>query len=190
VRAGAAIGVPWGQAQSSSLPSVPAARRPEGAAHHGIQPDDGGSCGSAPSLSDRDNPVSAAAERWVRAQQLIAEQPCAPDGAGNVADRLRRICGAAATALSASGAGVSVMTGEGSWGFAVASDPAIQPLEELRFTPSCRSMAGRRYVRSPHCLLDPLQSLRGLFLLQRLALLLSVGFPRRLVGHDDPLSGG
>jgi GAF domain-containing protein len=97
--------------------------------------------------------VSAASERWVRAQQLIAEQPGAADGPGNVADRLRRICGAAATALSATGAGVSVMTGEGSWGFAVASDPASQHLEELQFTlgegPCMDAMATRLPVLVP-----------------------------------------
>jgi GAF domain-containing protein len=97
--------------------------------------------------------VSAAAERWVRAQQLIAEQPGTADRPGNVADRLRRICGAAATALSASGTGVSVTTGEGSWGFAVASDPAIQHLEELQFTlgegPCVEAMATSRPVLVP-----------------------------------------
>jgi GAF domain-containing protein len=78
--------------------------------------------------------VSVAADRWARAQQLIAGHPGPVDRPGNVADRLRRICGAAATALSASGAGVSVLTGDGSRGFAVASDPASQHLEELQFT--------------------------------------------------------
>jgi hypothetical protein len=97
--------------------------------------------------------VSAAAERWVRAQQLIAEQPGVADRPGNVADRLRRICGAATTALSASGTGVSVMTGESNWGFAVASDPASQHLEELQFTlgegPCVDAMATRLPVLVP-----------------------------------------
>jgi hypothetical protein len=78
-------------------------------------------------------PVSTAADRWVRAQRLISEQPGPNDRPNNVADRLRRICRAAATALSAYGAGVSVMTSQGTWGFAVASDPASQHLEELQF---------------------------------------------------------
>jgi GAF domain-containing protein len=65
---------------------------------------------------------------------LIAEQPGPVDRPGNVADELRRICGAAAGALSAFGTGVSVMTATGIWGFAVASDPASQHLEELQFT--------------------------------------------------------
>ena len=102
---------------------------------------------------DRVSAVSAASERWVRAQQLIAEQPGPADGPGNVADRLRRICGATATALSATGAGVSVITAEGAWGFAVASDPAIQPLEELQFTlgegPCMDAMATRLPVLVP-----------------------------------------
>jgi GAF domain-containing protein len=78
--------------------------------------------------------MSAAADRWARAQQLIAEQPGTDGRSGNVADKLRRICGAAALALSASGTGVSVMTSAGTWGFAVASDASCQHLEELQFT--------------------------------------------------------
>lgn len=77
--------------------------------------------------------MSAAADRWVRAQRLISEQPGPTDGPSNVADRLRRICRATATALSAYGARVSVLTSQGTWGFAVASDPASQHLEELQF---------------------------------------------------------
>jgi GAF domain-containing protein len=65
---------------------------------------------------------------------MIAEQPGPADRPGNVADRLRRICGATAVAMSASGAGVSVMTTEGTWGFAAASDRQSQHLEELQFT--------------------------------------------------------
>lgn len=95
-------------------------------------------------------PVSAAADRWARAQQLIADQPGAVGRPGNVADKLRRICGAAASALSASGTGVSVMTSAGTWGFAVASDPSCQRLEELQFTlgegPCIDAMATNRPV--------------------------------------------
>ena len=78
--------------------------------------------------------MSAAADRWARAHELIAEQPGQLDRPGNVADVLRRICGASATALTASGVGVSVVTGDGEWGFAIASSPACQLLEELQFT--------------------------------------------------------
>lgn len=97
--------------------------------------------------------MSASADRWARAHQLIAEQPGPTDRPGNVADRLRRVCGATATALSASGAGVSVMTREGTWGFAVASDPASQHVEELQFTlgegPCVDALAAGRPVLVP-----------------------------------------
>jgi hypothetical protein len=82
--------------------------------------------------------------------RLIAEQPGPAGRPGNVADSLRRICGAAAGALGASGTGVSVMTAPGTWGFAVASDPACQDLEELQFTlgegPCIDAMATNRPV--------------------------------------------
>jgi hypothetical protein len=78
--------------------------------------------------------MSAAAERWIRAQRLIADQSGPPGRPGNVADKLRRICGAAAHALSASGISISLMTSSGAWGFAVSSDAASQRLEELQFT--------------------------------------------------------
>jgi hypothetical protein len=78
--------------------------------------------------------MSAAADRWARAHELIAERTGQLDRPGNVADALRRICGASATALTASGVGVSVVTGDGEWGFAIASSPACQILEELQFT--------------------------------------------------------
>lgn len=94
--------------------------------------------------------MSAAADRWARAHELIAEQPGPLDRPGNVADALRRICGATATALLASGVGVSVVTADGEWGFAIASSPACQILEELQFTlgegPCVDALATRRPV--------------------------------------------
>jgi hypothetical protein len=51
-------------------------------------------------------------------------------------------------------------------------------------------MARRRNVRNVAGLLDPLLSLRGLFLLQRLTLLLRMGLSRRLVRHGQPFTGG
>ena len=78
--------------------------------------------------------MSAAAERWIHAWRLIADQAGPAGRPGNVADQLRRICGAAAQALSASGTGISVMTSAGTRGFAVASDAASERLEELQFT--------------------------------------------------------
>lgn len=77
--------------------------------------------------------MSAAADRWIRAQQLIAAQSGPAGRPGNVADTLRRICRAATYALSACGTGISVMTSPGTWGFAVASDSARQRLAELQF---------------------------------------------------------
>jgi len=101
-------------------------------------------------LFGRAETVSAAGDRWVRAQQLIAAQPSRSGRPGNVADKLRRICGAAANALSASGAGVSVMTSPESRGFAVASDASSQHLEELQFSlgegPCIDAMATSRPV--------------------------------------------
>ncbi|REF99629.1 ANTAR domain-containing protein [Asanoa ferruginea] len=76
----------------------------------------------------------ASISRWAHAHELIARQGSQLDRPGNVADALRRICGATATALTASGVGVSVVTSDGDWGFAIASNPACQVLEELQFT--------------------------------------------------------
>jgi len=94
--------------------------------------------------------MTGAADRWARAHELIAEQPGQLDRPGNVADVLRRICGASAAALTASGVGVSVVTGDGEWGFAIASSPACQRLEELQFTlgegPCVDALATRRPV--------------------------------------------
>ena len=47
---------------------------------------------------------------------------------------LQRLCAAAVRALSASGAGVSVMTKEGLRGLAVASDQASERIDELQFS--------------------------------------------------------
>jgi GAF domain-containing protein len=74
------------------------------------------------------------AGRWSRARGFIADQPGPSIQSGNVAERLRRICGAAARALPASGVGVSVMTDSGARGFAAASDTSSQQVEELQFS--------------------------------------------------------
>lgn len=62
--------------------------------------------------------------------ELIAQQPGDTNGQAGL---LRRVCGAAAQALSASGAGVSVMTADGARGATAASDPLSERLEELQF---------------------------------------------------------
>ena len=63
---------------------------------------------------------------------------------------LHRLCGAAVRSLPVTGAGVSVMTGEGARGVAAASDPACEALEELQFTlgegPCMDAFASRRPV--------------------------------------------
>lgn len=64
---------------------------------------------------------------------LIAQEP-SHGGADDQMQWLRRLCSAAAHALPASGAGISLMGTERSLGVAVASSPASQQLEELQFT--------------------------------------------------------
>jgi GAF domain-containing protein len=64
---------------------------------------------------------------------LIAGQP-ESSGPGGTAGLLRRVCGVAVQTLSARGAGVSMMTGDGARGVGAASDPGSARLEELQFT--------------------------------------------------------
>jgi len=117
----------------SALPRALAAPLTEGAASHDVNAEFR-TDRPAPVSRARISRVSAAAERWRRAHKLIAEQPGPDRRPGNVADALRRICGAGAVALAASGVGVSVLTDEGIPGFSVASDRGSQYLEELQFT--------------------------------------------------------
>jgi hypothetical protein len=65
---------------------------------------------------------------WVRAQPPTAR---AAQGAMGT---LQRLCAAAATALPASGAGLSVMSEDGLRGLSVASDVTSERVEELQFT--------------------------------------------------------
>ncbi|WP_378975399.1 GAF and ANTAR domain-containing protein [Paractinoplanes rhizophilus] len=73
-------------------------------------------------------------ERAVRVHRLVSDEPARPGDGHGVAGRLRRLCTAAGRALSASGAGVSVLAGDGMRGVAAVSEPAYEPLEELQFT--------------------------------------------------------
>lgn len=63
---------------------------------------------------------------------------------------LRRVCQSAAQALSASGAGISVMTDDGVRGVCAASDPVSERVEELQFVmgegPCIDAFATRRPV--------------------------------------------
>jgi GAF domain-containing protein len=81
---------------------------------------------------------------------LIADQP---EGSGGTVDLLRRVCRAATQALSASGAGISVMTEDGVRGATAASDPASERIEELQFVlgegPCIDAFASRRPVLIP-----------------------------------------
>jgi hypothetical protein len=83
---------------------------------------------------------------------LIAGQP-EPAGQGGTVGLLRRVCGQAVPTLSASGAGVAVMTEDGDRGVGAASDPASERLEELQFTlgegPCIDAYASRRPVLIP-----------------------------------------
>ncbi|MGN9813674.1 GAF and ANTAR domain-containing protein [Micromonospora sp. BQ11] len=81
-------------------------------------------------------------------KNLILHHP--GGGAGGNDGLLRRVCGAAAQELAASGAGISVMTEDGVRGASAASDPVSERLEELQFTlgegPCIDAFASRRPV--------------------------------------------
>jgi hypothetical protein len=81
---------------------------------------------------------------------LIARQPAGPAGAAGL---LQRVCTAATQALSASGAGISVMTEGGLRGVSAASDPHSARIEELQFVlgegPCMDAFATRRPVLVP-----------------------------------------
>jgi hypothetical protein len=89
-------------------------------------------------------------EVFTQFRALIAGQPDR-GGHGGTAGLLRRVCGVAVQALSASGAGVSMMTAQGGGrGVGAASDPGSARLEELQFTlgegPCMDAYASRRPV--------------------------------------------
>jgi hypothetical protein len=96
-------------------------------------------------MSDTGDPTTEAMEH-------VARQPYvgAPDG---VVGALQRLCKAAAGALAASGAGVSVMGEDGARSVAAASDPASERIEELQFVlgegPCIDAFASRRPVLVP-----------------------------------------
>ena len=96
-------------------------------------------------MSDTNEPIDGAMQHV--AQQRTTQ---APDG---VVDALQRLCSAAAGALSASGAGVSVMAEDGVRGVGAASDPASELIEELQFVlgegPCIDAFASRRPVLVP-----------------------------------------
>ena len=83
---------------------------------------------------------------------LIAAQPVLATDHG-VGGQLRRLCSAAADALSAVGAGVSVQQQQGARGITVGSDPISTKLEDLQFLlgegPCADAVAARRPVLVP-----------------------------------------
>jgi hypothetical protein len=87
--------------------------------------------------------AEGAGKRAAEVHALIRRQP------GDL-HPLRRVCRAAAGALSASGAGINVMTGDGTSGVCVASDPDSERIEELQFVvgegPCIDAFAERRPV--------------------------------------------
>ena len=84
---------------------------------------------------------------------LVAREAARPDDQPHVAGSLQRLCRAAARALPASGAGVSVMSLEGVPVTTAASDPRSALVEELQFTvgegPCLTAYAARRSVLVP-----------------------------------------
>ena len=93
--------------------------------------------------------MSGVEDAFAHFRALIAGQR-EPSGPGGTVGLLRRVCQAAVQTLSASGAGVSVMTGDGGRGVGAASDPGSERLEELQFTlgegPCIEAYASRRPV--------------------------------------------
>ena len=88
-----------------------------------------------------------------RVAAFIAQQPTTSDQADGVVGILQRLCGAAVGALSASGAGMSVIAADGVRGITAASDPASERIEELQFVlgegPCVDAFATRRPVLVP-----------------------------------------
>ena len=70
------------------------------------------------------------ADRVAAIRSLIAAQPSQSPGS---TDYLERVCRTATRTLSASGAGISVLTDDGVRGVTVASDPRSERIEELQF---------------------------------------------------------
>ncbi len=96
--------------------------------------------------------MSGVDDPFGQVRAVVAGQPD-PSGRGGTAGLLRRVCGAAVQTLSACGAGVSMMTGDGIRGADAASDPGSARLEELQFTlgegPCLDAYASRRPVLVP-----------------------------------------
>lgn len=90
------------------------------------------------------------ADRVTTIRNLIATQPGQSHGATAY---LKQVCQVAARTLSASGAGINVMTDDGVRGVAAASDPHSERIEELQFVlgegPCIDAFDSRRPVLVP-----------------------------------------
>jgi hypothetical protein len=89
-------------------------------------------------------------DHLARVLRRVAEQPALPVDRDNVLGRLRRLCGAAAQELSASGAALTVLAEGGLCGLMAASDPLSERIEELELLlgegPRVDALATRRPV--------------------------------------------
>jgi hypothetical protein len=88
-----------------------------------------------------------------RVLALVLAEPAEPGGAQGTMGLLQRLCTVAARIIPASGAGVSVLTDDGTRGVAVASDPVSERVDELQFTlgegPCRAAHLSRRPVLEP-----------------------------------------
>lgn len=78
--------------------------------------------------------MSNLADQYAEVEALIRQEPVSDEDGPGVAGGMRRLCGAAGRALSASGAGLTVMADGGLRGVSAASDQATERLEELQIT--------------------------------------------------------
>jgi hypothetical protein len=94
--------------------------------------------------------VSGPGDSYATVTSLIAAQPVLVTDLEGAGGRLRRLCGAAAGALSARGVGVGVLERDGLHGVSAGSDPATERLEDLQFLlgegPCIDAVAARRPV--------------------------------------------
>jgi len=101
-------------------------------------------------ITDAPPALSAMDDRAAAVRRLIGRQPSGP---GSISGLLERVCRAATAALSASGAGISVMTDDGTRGVSAASDPDSARMEDLQFVlgegPCVEAFTSRRPVLVP-----------------------------------------
>ena len=96
--------------------------------------------------------MTSVGNQYARWRALVGgeDDPAAERGTPGL---LRRVCAAAVDTLAASGAGISLMTGDGMRGIGAASDPRSAHLEELQFTlgegPGVDAFGSRRPVLVP-----------------------------------------